>query len=386
MIAASRISPPRPLVQNRAFGLIATGWPRHRRGRREDPVQTRVPRPERVFRRPRQPQPDHPPAMQPVNVSIAHMTLAPRFAFLWQSFAATAAAVVAHQTAVGAHPRAIGAQQTAVGALLRMPAAGLRSPSGAQATETLIGRAERIFLTCPIGPVTPRRRFGTIAAPRNRTNGFGPTRSFASPRLVPTSPEHSADAPRARWPFRSGQLRCAAPRVVALSETTLRRTAEVLCTTVVRRVRRRLVEVGGVAPAAAPALPVSRQAHEPSANRVFADQGPAAARVAAPSAHTSTERRLRADPTPLPAPSAQVPTGGRPGAAAAPFPVPSPYVPTERRFRAEPAPAPAPAVSPPVRAAEPKPPAEIDIAKLDRVLWQRFEKRVRIEQERRGRR
>jgi hypothetical protein len=47
------------------------------------------------------------------------------------------------------------------------------------------------------------------------------------------------------------------------------------------------------------------------------------------------------------------------------------------------APPPPKAAPPPQRPPQPSP--HIDIAKLDAVLWQRFEKRLRIEQERRGR-
>jgi hypothetical protein len=58
----------------------------------------------------------------------------------------------------------------------------------------------------------------------------------------------------------------------------------------------------------------------------------------------------------------------------------------ERHFRTErqPEPRPVRAQPEPVQVTPPAPP-QMDIAKLDKVLWQRFEKRIRIEQERRGR-
>jgi hypothetical protein len=52
----------------------------------------------------------------------------------------------------------------------------------------------------------------------------------------------------------------------------------------------------------------------------------------------------------------------------------------------EPRPAPAPAAGPEAPAAPPPGRQPMDLDRLDRDLWKRFEKRIRVEQERRGRR
>ncbi|MEL6168991.1 MAG: hypothetical protein AAFR35_09885 [Pseudomonadota bacterium] len=98
---------------------------------------------------------------------------------------------------------------------------------------------------------------------------------------------------------------------------------------------------------------------------------------------TPTERAHRAQS--VAPPEAARTSASRPATAADLAPL-RPVTPTERVFRAPETPQPPPPVPNSVaRPATPKAP-EMDIARLDAELWRRFEKRIRIEQDRRGRR
>ena len=116
-------------------------------------------------------------------------------------------------------------------------------------------------------------------------------------------------------------------------------------------------------------------------------RGPEGVSSRRPASHSSPARERR---TSREAHAAELDLSARAARSIAPRATalsPSP-APAERRFRApEPTPQPAAPKAQPVpqlRTA-PKPP-EIDIGQLDKELWRRFEKRFRVEQERRGRR
>ena len=75
----------------------------------------------------------------------------------------------------------------------------------------------------------------------------------------------------------------------------------------------------------------------------------------------------------------------RRGAPSAPFVDHAHHSPSERHFRAPPEAEALPPPPPTPKPAQPESRPEVDVGKLERVMWQRFEKRIRIEQERRGR-
>lgn len=393
MIASLCILPRRPFVAARRFGLLDTGWPVRRSARPARPAPWRVAAVERRYRS------FHivssPPrvASGPVNIAVANLSLSPRFTLIWQEW----------RNATERHRRLV--RETAPGA------DHTRGTVLRERPETLLERVSRIFSVLipghEVDPVSNALRTDTVvrfvAARSSSAGGVmwyrdrprtepivrsalaavdSSTRS--EPRLVRSmfaavnSGAHiEPRLARPRWSAIAGTRVGRRPGAhvaagsLTSSETLGRRSLCALRCTVAQRRLRLLIDEP------------SRQSRadltsgKPAAGRP--DELSPPKQSAAPArrtAHHDHASELRVE-----APHNRV---GEERAAIAMTRVES--TPAERVFRTEKPAQPRAPVEPAV--ARPVPATQVpqlDIAKLDTALWERFERRLRIEQERRGR-
>jgi len=353
----------RPMTTVRAFGLLDPGWPSHRRVRMASGGKKRMGAVERRFRKERS---SAPPvgAAAPVNLlSLTHLTLCPRLEILWQSHHAAVTEMAADTPLRGDGPAALRDR------IVRPLAPGLSLT--VERTERRWHRLSSLRLSvweryrdAFRGNATSDRP--EIASPP--VSGHATIRPLVlrEHRSRHTTDRHTRFAQRS-VPFRT-------ERTQRVAETTEAQLGRFLRTVVTRRVM-------GFGPADE-ALPMPGPIERSPGGATWRDARTASSAQTPPGQEPpgQTLSALRTVPAPRwifhPEPASS------PTAPAAP--APRVLSPLDRVFRAGPAaPPPAPAApAPQPRLAEAPP---VDIAHLDKELWRRFEKRIRIEQERRGR-
>ncbi len=337
----------RPAARH-TFGLVNAGWPCHRLGRRTVSASVRGTGPERVFRNPAPtPVAIHAPSNPVTNIAVTQITLAPRLELLWQSFTKTATAIAAQQD----------------GATWEQSQITQAQGPADTAEESLVARRQRIFLSRLWPSAMPKPDRALRSSPPNPQStglriyarGARPAApvDLLTPMAGPLGTTVDAQyRPVRRQPVRCGHLRFATARLQNRAEITTHRAATHCVTTVALRVHR---------------LNLGQKSFEP--DKSGANQGANLRYLSSEvTARVFADRPNGHDVHPI-------------------SPTDMPRVPTERRFRAAPHPAPVvpPAAPSPPATTLPEKKSNVDVSKLERVMWQRFEKRLRIEQERRGR-
>lgn len=360
------------MVARRSFGLIDPGWPAHRHGRPARPAGGPKARVERRFRRGwavSPPQAAASPA--PIHVAVTNVTLSPHFAMIWQDWNRGIKRLeqVEREVLRDTSRDVLELRLETETALARER--GFRQ----ERPESRVDRASRVFAG---------RILSNMAVSR-------PTVLTNDPLLPAGGSRDVSQRPIARHLRQSSSVAIQESQIARRSTAFLteqaqrafRRTElrllQILKSTVTRRRLRFLNDDTGEQPPArspfGPELQTELRASRPerfpaaqsSAPRQLAPErcdGPRSTGREGPSA----ERVLRAERS-----DASRSTGRE-------------KRPAERLFRAEqpaaPPASPSPVSTTPIPVPQSPP---IDIAKLDTVLWQRFEKRLRIERERRGR-
>ena len=390
MRAYRHILPRRPLLQPRAFGILES------RGARVGAATAKTRTAERHFRAPLPlpaapaPQPA-PPA--PIQLSVTNIRLSPRFEVLIRNHmvATKILSVQAYSAHLASPATSIFIPRVATALAMRRQSA--MRPIAGQAHPAARRNATGQLIMHHIQPPDMPSSSSSSPSLGKLRRPIAPWRVFLAPHV----PDYIAGAPladkRINSPF-TARVHATDPserRHAGLSylhrrlETTQQITA----------IARRHLAVSHPTEALSPTRPRSvadraqnptdarKTAHPmgPSHKAPLKDRAPAAyaplsAAVSAPARDPRSGARATATPA-LPVPT---PRSFRASSPALP-------VPTPRSFRAS-SPVPTVAAKPEPKTAAPTPQPQapqIDIQQLDKVLWQRFEKRLRVETERKGR-
>jgi len=353
MIGVANILLRAPIIRVRHLGLIDVNWPLHRHGSLPEPADRQVTRVERRFRRGTETLQQ--PGMMvhaPVSLAVTNLALSPRFTLIWQNWRrmTTQLERYARVLARGADPR-------------RPVMIPVRTDnvSGGY-SETRLERTFRIFAALIPGEEATRSSAGsrdnTAAGGAVRGNTFRQARGSRLLRHL----YHRLVARLSGSRFMGRYVVSAPVQTWSVFTAQAGRALQIVRCAVIRR---------------QPGFPGSEALERPDAGTLhdmpfsprsdlsFAAGRPALSGSGYTHADAVSLSRSRSGVSP------QFHSGSRPA---------------ERIFRTEkPAPlpvAPAPAIA---RPASVQQSSRIDIAGLDNVLWQRFEKRLRIEMERRGR-
>ena len=372
MIGRAHILPRKPLTARRPFGVLTGGL-----GRAYSPQPRAVAPVARHFRGPVR------PVVARVTVpfapgsrlsSVHHITLAPHFEVMIRQYHAATERFFSSQVTTEVQPAEASPTRVFRPVWNRPTLAETVQPRAATAPAAPLGRSP-----AP-GAVLHHHRTETIFAQMAPTvhparTHTAPWRAaaemtIAQPMLdAPSTPMAAAQRPTALTPASRAMHARASGRAMLHTDHRHRR---IQVTTVARRhlVFHHGVEAGGspeatgeAAAARAYSQSDAQETHAPREMRRTAEvHGSSDATFVAP---TRTQRSTRATQ-----------------------PASADLMPVPRSFRSQPA---APAASA-AHAPAPKAPQattsqapQIDIAALDKVLWHRFEKRLRIESERRGR-
>ncbi|MGB3315248.1 MAG: hypothetical protein WBB85_12610 [Albidovulum sp.] len=372
MIGRAHILPRKPLTARRPFGVLTGGL-----GRAYSPQPRAVAPVARHFRGPVRPvvaRVTVPSAPGSRLSSVHHVTLAPRFEVMIRQYHAATERFFSSQVTTEVQPAEASPTRVFRPVWNRPTLAETVQPRAATAPAAPLGRS-----SAP-GAVLHHHRTETIFAQMAPTvhparTHTAPWRAAAEMTIAqpildaPSTPMAAAQRPTALTPASCAMHARASGRAMLHTDHQHRR---IQITTVANRhlVFRQRVDVAGrvEVPRAAAADRAQPQFDAPETRAPRELRRAVEVQAETDSAFVAPARTLRSIAAAQPAP-------------AEPTPVP-------RSFRAEPAtPAapPAPAPTPKVHeTAAPQAP-QIDIAALDKVLWQRFEKRLRVETERRGR-
>jgi hypothetical protein len=371
MTATARILPRAPIIAARGFGLIDSAWPLRRQRRPARSAEARRARVERHFRRERASSLAHATASPALtHLVVTNLTLSPRFSLIWQDWSQGVERLRQLERETSRDNWRHVLQIRWRPALARMRGARLAP------RELLVERASAVFaerilssnVVWRLKPLPSDSSLftggqlrdvspGRIERHLSQSSSVG-IQETQFPRRWPTFATN-----RAQTAFRSTELRL----LQALTTTVTQRSMRVLCEEMGEQFPKR-------SPLAAEPWVQPRVTHP---ERLPAVEVPAPRQFApAPSE------------TPRP-PGREVSRVGRvlrSERSDAPRLTGRADVPAERVFRAEGAVAPPASHSPVTATPVPVPQSpQIDIAKLDTVQWQRFEKRLSIERERRGR-
>jgi hypothetical protein len=362
------ISAIRPIARLRRFGLIDPGWPAHRAGPRGATPGLAVPAVPRRFRRPDVPGARR-AAAAPVNLAVTNLTLCPRLELRLAAYTRAVKEVSIHVRNVTLRAET----QLAIDKVGRSGASGRSAAERViRVNETVLEKITRVFLSRPAtATAAPARHPGGVPgrAPAPTIRNPAKYKSVPAvprvgrvpglPQVVetiarPPQPHRSADAMRRKT--RHLRINARFPdSQTSVVEVTAERLDRVARTHVLRRILR--LDHRQLNGTEEESIPI----------RTSLPQG--ARRVAG---------AMELD-------FAGLKTGAAPQGPVSSAPA-RPPDPAPRIFRAEPqpsAPVPAPVSAP--QTVYQAPPPQIDMGRLDRELWQRFEKRMRIEHERRGR-
>lgn len=385
------------MIAARRFGLIDSGWPIRRQGRSARPARASKTKVERRFRRDALvslTKAAAPPAH--INLAVTNLTLSPRFAMIWQDWRESITRLEQLEREISRETSPDVLEVHRETALVRVRE--IRQES----SESLLERGARVFVKRIFGGSTASRfkvlrgdsppfvsrpqepLTSPVAMRRRRTTRVEIQESGFSLRSKVFSTE------RAQTPFASQEL-----WILRLPQLTVtRQRMQVLYSETGERAQAGSPfwsERGVVRGVARPERPFAAEIYAPLRSAHGLMVAPEAARSESPR-EAQAYAPLRSAQSPLVASRATeraTPPTQRILRAAkwdAPRVKGRENSPAERVFRAaKPAappesPAPVPATPAPVLQA----PA-IDIGKLDTLLWQRFERRLRIERERRGR-
>ena len=359
MRVARCISILRPMTSQRGFGCLNSGWPLHREGGRARSGFARRDRKPRYYRAEHQAEISN-AVTAPIHLAVTNLTLCPRLTLNWSAYCkaktrlenhiqnATYASVTVHENA-----------NHAASELHNTTARELRQIRH----ETLLEKVSRVFLSGrqsakeadavravakpQATEVSSRFRLVDVLTPlRGRLLRSENTvlNEFTLSNRRTSSQRRLLSDRRVTWHHQHNTR--------SLQEASRLVLDRVLSTHVVRRVfNRRNTEEEIALPHGDPRLIKTRRAlpeHFASNETAYAADRPART----PNKPNAFERQ-------------QKPPAGR-------------------TFRSPPdVPEPQPVVSVPTRTPTPVP--EIDFSRLDKELWRRFEKRLRVEHERRGR-
>ncbi|MEP1497394.1 MAG: hypothetical protein ABJQ34_04695 [Paracoccaceae bacterium] len=357
MIGRAHILPRKPLTARRPFGVLTGGL-----GRADAPQQRDVAPVARRFRAPSQSMATT-SAPGPRLSTVHHTALAPRFEVMIRQYYAATKRFFSSEVRTAVQPA------KAAPAHVFRPVWNRRTPA-----ETVVKRA----VAAPVAPVGRSTAPGEVLHHHWSETGFMQTAPVAQPARAHAAPWRAVEertfappvagapsAPMAAAPRRAAPT--PAPRAMqARAESrailhTEHHQRRLQVTTVANRhlVFRHRVDVAGrvEVPRAVAADRAQPQFDAPETRAPRELHRSVEVQAETDSAFVAPARTLRSIAAAQPGPA-------EPATPAAP-----------------PAPAPTPKVH---ETAAPQAP-QIDIAALDKVLWQRFEKRLRVETERRGR-
>ncbi len=344
------ISPRAPLCVTRPFGLVNAGWPRTRRCAR--PAQSQGP--ERVFRSSRAPATASGGPGRPIQLNVTNVTVSPYFKLLWSQ---TVRSEVALQAIAGpgavsmgsSFPGGVGSEHTPN-----------RRPWTAINWQQL--RTVAIFQDA----VTPYSTDPNAPSPLYKPN-------LVKRDQANTERPHASVTPdRKLIEMRHGKQTHLTDRVARQSETRF---------ALVNEATRHLIEMRSQKQRKTIQTTVARRILTWKARHSQSDVTGQHASSGAAGGMSELSVPIRPEVT------ARLSTT-QPRSMAGMFEInasPSSHIRSRPQFRAPPPVPPIPTMEP---VAPPPPVAqapEIDMAKLDKELWRRFEKRIRIEHERRGR-